>query len=145
MPTHDQRADALPAFPIRTIRIGLAIMIALLLASTALTWRLGNQIRSAVDAQVQVLTAAGKLEHYGNVLELSIKAVVNHGDAEAAAEYRRIQPRLRMVLTSLRSQIDEPVGEAQAALVDRSDLKLVELEYRALHWPSEVMSKPPGG
>lgn len=132
MPTHDQRADPMPVFPIRTIRVGLATMIALLLASTALTWRLGNQIRSATDAQVHVLTAAGKLEHYGSVLELSIKAVVNHGDREAAAEYRRTQPRLRTVLSHLREHLSDPEHKAHAEQVDRSDLELVELEYRAL-------------
>jgi diguanylate cyclase (GGDEF)-like protein len=125
------RTEVTPTFPIRTISFGMAAMIALMVASTLLTWRVGNQIRAAMDAQVQVLTAAEKVEHYGTILEISIKAVVNHGDAEAAAEYRRVQPVLRQVLTNLRADLS---GESrqQAELIDRSDLQLIAMEYRAL-------------
>jgi len=126
------RPESLPEFPTRTIGLGLVLMLALLLASTALTWRLGNQIESAMETQVEILTAAGKVRHYGNVLKLSIEAVVNHADAEAAAEYRRIQPQLREVLTNLRQQVSDAAHRAAAAQVDRSDLELIALEYRAL-------------
>ncbi len=124
-------ADAPPVFPIRTITLGLAAMIALLVTSTFLTWRVGNQIREAMDAQVKVLVAADKVEHYGTILELSIKAVVNHGDPEAAARYRRVQPALRKELTGLRTEV---TGEdlQEAARIDRSDLELIGMEYRAL-------------
>ncbi len=125
-------ADAPPAFPMRTISFGLTAMIALLVTSTFLTWRVGDQIRQAMYAQVKVLTAADKVEHYGTVLELSIKAVVDHGDAEAAARYRQIQPQLRSVLTNLRADVRGKVDESDAVEVDRTDLELIAMEYRAL-------------
>ena len=132
MPTPAERADPLPEFPTRIIGIGLAIMIALLLTSTALTWRLGNQIRQAVDAEAEVLLAAEKVEHYGTVLELSIKAVVGHGDAAAAARYRAVQPRLRRLLEDLRVRVRDDQHEADVSAIDRSDQELIRMEYRAL-------------
>ncbi len=125
-------AEAPSTFPIRTICFGLAAMIALLVSSTFLTWRVGNQIRTALDAQVKVLTATEKVEHYGTILELSIKAVVNHGDAEAAARYRQVQPQLRAVLTNLRADVQGKGHEDDAVEIDRSDLELIAMEYRAL-------------
>lgn len=131
-PAEERAADEL-AFPIRTIRLGLALMIALLVASTILTWRVGNQIRQVMDEQVTVLMATEKVEHYGNVLELSIKAVVNHGDSEAADEYRRVQPQLRSVLNHLRSHVRGDPHEEAVAEIDRSDMELIGMEYRALN------------
>ncbi|MFP5329329.1 MAG: GGDEF domain-containing protein [Alphaproteobacteria bacterium] len=131
-PTVQMPGEA-PAFPIRTIRLGLALMIALLVASTVLTWRVGNQIRPVMDEQVAVLMATEKVEHYGNVLELSIKAVVNHGDAQAADEYRRVQPQLRSLLTDLSAQLRSDRHEADVSEIDRSDLELIGMEYRALN------------
>jgi len=107
-------------------------MIILLLTSTYFTWRVGDEIRNSIDSQVKVLTNAQRLEHYGVILEMSIKAVVAHGDAGAAAEYRKVQPRLRSTMTDLRSQIHEEADEAEGARIDRADLALVAMEYEAL-------------
>lgn len=131
-PPPAERADAPSAFPIQTISLGFMAMVALLVASTALTWQLGKQIRQAIDAQVQVLVAAEQVEHYGKVLELSIKAAVDHADAEAAEEYRRVQPRLRELLTDLRAQVRDSHDRADVSTIDRSDQALIRMEYRAL-------------
>jgi len=107
-------------------------MILLLLASTYFTWRVGHKIRNSINAEVEVLTNAQRLEHYGVILEMSIKAVVAHGDAGAAAEYRKVQPKLRSTLTDLRSQVHGAADEIDAAQIDRADLALVAMEYQAL-------------
>jgi len=107
-------------------------MIILLLTSTFFTWRVGDRIRDSIDLQVKVLTNAQRLEHYGVILEMSIKAVEAHGDAGAAAEYRKIQPKLRSTMTDLRSQVHGEADQADAAGVDRADLALVAMEYQAL-------------
>lgn len=131
------RADfePLPAFPIRTIRFGIALMIALLLGSTFLTWRMESEIRQSMEAQVDVLTAAEKVDHYGTVLDLSIRAVVTSGDPVAAARYRTLQPQLRALLTRLRSEV-RGQNAIEAAQVDRSDLALISMEYEALELAS---------
>lgn len=132
MPNEASTAEA-HAFPIRTIRLGLALMIALLIVSTVLNWRVGNQIRHVMDEQIAVLTATEKVEHFGNVLKLSVKAVVNHGDAEAAREYRRVQPQLRSLLSDLSVEVRGKHHQEDIAEVDRSDLELIEMQYRALN------------
>jgi diguanylate cyclase (GGDEF)-like protein len=132
LPTTSPTAETPPAFPIRTISLGLAAIAALLITSTILTWRVGNQIRYAMDAQAKVVTAAEQVEHYGTVLEMSIKAVVSHGDAEAAARYRLVQPKLRTVLTNLRADVQGRDNEMLAASVDEADRDLIAMEYRAL-------------
>ena len=121
-----------PAFPIRTIRWGMAAMIVLLLISTGLTWRIGDNIRHSIDSEVKVVSNAQRLEHYGKVLLMSINAVVSHGDAGAAAEYRRFQPKLRKTLTDLRMQVEADAHLDDAARVDNADLALVAMEYEAL-------------
>lgn len=123
---------ASPEFPIRTISIGICTMIVLLIASSALSWGLGNQIRAAMEGHVKVVSAAEKVDHYGRVLEMSIKAVIRHGDIEAAAEYRRVQPRLRALLADLRGELRGEQSEADAAEVDEADQKLIAMEYEAL-------------
>lgn len=123
------------AFPIATIRAGIAAMILLLLTSTFLTWRVGSQIRTTIDQEVGVLTAAERVAHLGSVLELAIKVVVANGDAEAALRYRTVQPRLRNTLIELRSRIADGADasdETDAVAVDQSDLALVAMQHEAL-------------
>jgi diguanylate cyclase (GGDEF)-like protein len=124
--------SASPPFPTRTISIGLGAMGALVLLSTLLNWRLSNEIHEVVGAQAQVLEAAHQVEHFGTVLETSIKAVVDRGDAEAAATYRAVQPQLRTVLTSLRDQVGVSGHRRAVVRVDRADLDLIAIEYSAL-------------
>lgn len=128
----DERQVETPSFPMRTISIGMVAMILLLLASTFLTWRVGNQIRESMDQHAKVVSAAEKIDHYGRVLELSIHAVVRHADEEAAAEYRRVQPRLRSLLADLRARVENPDQAERAYDLDAVDLKLIAMEYEAL-------------
>ncbi len=129
---HAPKAEQAVSFPTRTIGIGLAIMIAMLLVSTFLTWRVGDEIRTVMDSEVEVLTSAQKVEHYGTILEMSVKAVVNHGDSAAAAKYRALQPELRTTLTTLRNQVPSERHTIAVPELDRTDLALVAMEYEAL-------------
>lgn len=119
-------------FPIGKFRAGIATMVALILLSTLLSWRLGEHIRSDTTSQIEVATAAQRLEHHGTVLEMAIKAVAAHGDPEAAAKYRTVQPELRATLNQLRKDLDSPQDEISATQVDRADLALTAMEYQAL-------------
>lgn len=125
-------AGAAAPFPLRTLRIGIFAMILLMLASIVLTWRVGEQIREEMRAQVDVITAAEKIDHYGTVLELSIKAVVANGDTEAAARYRSVQPVLREILSDLRHELQTSYHQAAIESVDQADLALIAIEYQAL-------------
>lgn len=107
-------------------------MTLMLLTSTVLTWRVGDQIRILVSSQIEVLTAAERVDHYGTVLQMSVNAVVATGDAAAAARYRVMQPQLRATLTDLRSAIRGGSNRTAAAEVDHADLLLTTMEYEAL-------------
>ena len=124
-------------FPIRTLRLGILAMVVLMLASIALTWRVGENIRDGMRSQIDVLTAAHKVDHYGSVLEMSIKAVVTSGDGEAAARYRSVQPALRETLSTLRRELQSTPHAAAIAGVDQADLELIAMEYQALDLASK--------
>jgi diguanylate cyclase (GGDEF)-like protein len=124
---------AAPAsFPIRSLRLGILAMILLMLTSIALTWRVGENIREDVRSQINVITAAQKVDHYGSLLEMSIKAVVTSGDSEAAARYRSVQPMLRETLSQLRRELQATQQGGAIANVDKADLELIAMEYQAL-------------
>jgi diguanylate cyclase (GGDEF)-like protein len=125
------------AFPVKTIRLGIFAMLLMLAVSNWLTWRVGEQMRQVVDSQIEVLTAAQRVEHYGTVLELSIRAVADYGDAAAAAKYKTIQPQLRETLTNLRNRVEASQDRIAAEAVDKADLALIEMEYRALDLASQ--------
>ena len=126
-------AEAAPsAFPLRVFRTGILAMVLLMAASIALTWRVGENIRSEMRAQVDVITAAQKVDHYGTVLEMAIKAVVANGDGEAAARYRTVQPVLRQTLSDLRRELQASKTAGAVAKVDEADLDLIAMEYQAL-------------
>jgi len=131
------QSDESSRFPIGMFRLGILAMIALMLASITLTWRVGDNIRDEMRAQIDVITAAEKVDHYGTVLEMSMKAVVTNGDSEAAARYRTIQPVLRETLSSLRRDLQSGQNEAAIATVDEADLKLIAMEYQALDLASK--------
>ena len=120
------------AFPKKLVALGIAAIVLMLAISSFMTWRVGDQIRSSMNSQIQVLTGAERVEHYGTVLELSIKAVVATGDSEAATRYRRVQPELRKTLSGLRAELKLAPNRAAALQVDRADLALIALEYEAL-------------
>lgn len=125
-------AEHRPAYPTRTITIGIAVMIVMLFVSTFMTWQVVNKIRDVTDSQIAVLTATEQVEHYGTVLELSIKSVVDHGDVAAAKRYRTLQPLLRTTLTNLRKRVRLGDNLRAAVEVDRADLALIRMEYAAL-------------
>jgi diguanylate cyclase (GGDEF)-like protein len=119
-------------FPEKLVMTGIAAIALMLAVSSFLTWSVGRQIKTAVASQVDVVKAAERVGHYGTVLELSIKAVVATGDAEAAARYRAVQPELRQTLTNLRSELQLKEARSEAAQIDKSDLALTAMEYEAL-------------
>lgn len=112
-------------------------MIALMIISIAMTWRVGQQIREEMREQVDVLIAAQKVNHYGTILELSIKAVAADGDDEAAARYRAVQPILRETLSNLRIELEASNHADTISDVDDADLALVAMEYEALDLASK--------
>jgi diguanylate cyclase (GGDEF)-like protein len=124
-------------FPIRAFRLGILAMSLLMVASIALTWRVGEHIREEMRAQVDVITAAQKINHYGTVLEMSIKAVAANGDSEAAARYRTIQPVLRETLSDLRRNLQSSRHDAAIASIDEADLAMIAIEYQALDLASK--------
>jgi diguanylate cyclase (GGDEF)-like protein len=134
--TSDPALDTIP-FPIKPVRAAIAAMVLCLVASTFLTWRMGQQIREVMKSQIEVLTTAERVSHYGDVLELSIKAVVTNGDEAAAARYRNTQPQLRQALVELRREIRLPENRLTVQAVDRADLALVAMEYEALDLASK--------
>ncbi len=119
-------------FPVKTVGFAIAAMLFLLSASTVLTWRMGEQIRRVMASQIKVLTAAERLDHYGSVRELSIKAVVATGDEVAAQRYRKVQPQLRATLNELREAVELHENKAAAKKVDETDLALKAVEHEAL-------------
>jgi len=129
--------EAPAPFPVHTFRLGILAMCVLMAASIALTWRVGENIREEMRAQVDVITAAQKVSHYGVVLEMSIKAVVTNGDGEAAARYRSVQPVLRETLSDLRRALQAGQHERVIASIDEADLSLIAMEYQALDLASK--------
>lgn len=120
------------AFPMRAVRVGIAVMIALIVATMWLNWKVGQSQSAAIEKEVAVLSAAQKVHHYGLLLQMTVKAAVANGDPEAAAHYRMLQPELRQTLTDLRALLDPDGLGLTVAEVDHADLALVRLEYEAL-------------
>ena len=130
---HQDLASGRSAFPIATIRLGMMVMIALILASIGLNWKIGRSIREAVSSEVAIVSSARRVADYGVILEMSVKAATANGDPDADAKYRQYQPALRSTLTDLRRRLAPTTGiGVSAAGVDRADLALIRIEYRAL-------------
>lgn len=121
-----------PAFPAGSVAIGIAAMTLLLSVSTARTWQMGKEIRRDIRSQIEVLSTAERVAHYGDVLELSVKAVVQGDDEAAALRYRAIQPQLRRSLVDLRGTVRIKENIATARDIDSADLALIAMEYQAL-------------
>ena len=132
MPTGTQSLNAAPNFPTAIAAFASAAVFLMLGFASFLTWKVEEQIRTVVKAQAEVLTGVERLEHYGSVLELSIKAVVATGDLEAAARYRAVQPQLRETLRDLRANLQSSANRMAAAEVNRVDVALTVREYQAL-------------
>ena len=113
------------AFPMRAVRVGITVMIALIAASMWLNWKVGQSQSAAIQKEVAVVTASQKVHDYGLLLETTVKAAVANGDAEAAAQYRTLQPELRQTLIDLREELDSRRAGLTVAEVDQADLALV--------------------
>lgn len=128
--------EALPNFPVHTVRAAIAAMFVFLCAATYLTAKIGDELRDGMRSQIEVLTATERLEHYGNVLELSIRTVATYGDQQAAARYRAVQPQLRSTLAELREDIRLKENQRSAAGVTAADTALTLMEQEALEHAS---------
>lgn len=71
-------------FPHVLAALGIAAIVLMLATPSVLSWTVGREARTAASSQVKILSAAQRVEHYGTVLELSIKAVVANGDVVGA-------------------------------------------------------------
>jgi diguanylate cyclase (GGDEF)-like protein len=124
------------AFPVRAVRVGISVMIALIAASMWLNWKVGQSQSAAIAKEVAVVTTAQKVYDYGLLLETTVKAAVVNGDPEAAAQYRTLQPELRDTLTALREELDPDGLGLTVSEVDQADLALISIEYEALELAS---------
>ena len=82
------------AFPMRAVRVGITVMIALIAASMWFNWKVGQSQSAAIQKEVAVVTASQKIHDYGLLLETTVKAAVANGDAEAAAQYLNAAARI---------------------------------------------------
>lgn len=128
-----RKAAALPeAFPIRSFRVGVLVMIGFIVALVLLAYRLEQNIRTAMDQQLMLTKAAAETEHFGSSRGFAIRAVVSTGDPAAAARYRSIQPWPRRAIAELRTHIDDDHVYEVAMRVNRYDRRLVRQELEAL-------------
>lgn len=121
-----------PEFPKKQVSFSIAAMLLALTASTFFTWRMEAQIKEIMTAQIEVLTGTERLQHFGSVLELSIKAVVATGDEQAVMRYRATQPQLRATLSELRRVVELQEDRFTLAEVDKADATLVAMEMQAI-------------
>lgn len=107
-------------------------MFIMLCAVTYLTSRIGDELQDGMSSQIDVLTEAQRLEHYGTVLGLSVISVSRFGDRAAAERYEAVQPQLRKSISKLRRHLRLEENQATAARVDQVDLALVGMEKKAI-------------
>ncbi len=121
----------------KQVSFAIVAMLMALTASTFFTWRMEAQIKEVMTAQIEVLTGIERLQHFGSVLELSIRAVVATGDEQAATRYRATQPQLRATLNDLRKEIELKEDQFTLAEVDSADAALVAMELQAIDLAQE--------
>lgn len=119
-------------FPVRIVAICIIAMVAVVLFSGFVSWSAGNRIQAITSSQSAVRSSADRLQHYGDVLELTAELAVETGRPEYVDRFYRTRPKLRTSLTELRRAIRLPENEATARQVDRADRKLSKIEARAL-------------
>lgn len=127
------RPKSLPdGFPVRAFRIGALAMIALVVASALLSFRIEQNIRSAMKEQLRLTSATDVLEDQGSTLGYAIRSVVTTGDPRAIAEYHASLPVLRRAMADLRQTISEHELDPIARRVERIDRWLVRHELQAI-------------
>lgn len=119
-------------FPIRTFRFGALAMIALVIVSALLTYRIEQNIRSAMKEQIRLTMATDELQDHGSTLGFAIRAVVTTGDPRAIAEYHASLPPLRRAMADLRQTVTAPDLVRVARRVQRVDRWLVGKELYAI-------------
>lgn len=118
-------------FPTLRITLGVGVLIILIFAVAAFSWLMSRKVHETIDSQLEIERSIQQIDHYGDVLWLSMRLVVENGDAAAAAQYRRIQPQLRQILARLHERVsEENVRSAQT--IDAADRELIRMEYAAL-------------
>ena len=121
-----------PAFPIKTVLVGVAAMVLIAVASTVTIWTVGNRVRTITSSQIAVLLAAERLQHQSELLELSARMAIATGDEAYAKRYGSIQPELRRTLGELQRAIQLPENRATFAGVDAAEREISSIEYGAL-------------
>lgn len=126
-------APPLPdGFPIRTFRIGVLAMIAIVVVSALLTYRIEQNIRSAMQEELRLTSATDVLEDHGSTLGFAIRAAVTNGDLQAIAQYHASLTVLRRAMGELRASIGNPELHRVAQHVENVDRWLVGQELRAI-------------
>jgi signal transduction histidine kinase/DNA-binding NarL/FixJ family response regulator/HPt (histidine-containing phosphotransfer) domain-containing protein len=121
-----------PAFPIRTVVVGIVVMVAIALASAATTWIVSQRIRTVTTNQVTVIAATERLQHESEVLELLVQMAIATGDESHAVRYGQVRPELRQTIQQLRSAIQLPENRRTFSLVDQAEQEIAGIEYEAL-------------
>jgi signal transduction histidine kinase/CheY-like chemotaxis protein len=121
-----------PAFPLRTVIIGIVVMVAIAIASAVTTWIVSERIRNVSTSQVTVIAASERLQHESEVLELLTEMAIVTGDETFAVRYGEVRPQLRRTLVELQRAIQLPENRATFALVDRAEQEIAGIEYLAL-------------
>lgn len=114
------------------VRAAIVAMVLMLCVAMMLTVKMGSDLKDVMRSQAKVLTAAQELEHYGEVLEVSIRTVVTYGDQAAAERYRTVQPQIRTTLHKLREALRLKQNKLVAKRVDRADAELAAIQQQAL-------------
>jgi signal transduction histidine kinase/DNA-binding NarL/FixJ family response regulator len=116
----------------RAVAIGVAAMVLIALASALTTWIVGQRIRMIGSAQVEVLTAAERLQRQSEQMELSTRLAVATGDETFARRYGEVQPQLRQTLALLRASMVLQENREAFAQVEAAEARISQIEYRAL-------------
>ena len=118
-------------FPTLRITLGVGVLMILIVAFAAFSWLMSRKVHQTIDSQLEIERSIQRVDHYGDVLWLSMRLVVENGDAAAAAQYRRIQPQLRQILARLHEQVSEE-NVRSARTIDAADRELIGMEHTAL-------------
>ena len=118
-------------FPTRRVTLGVGVLMILIFAVAAFSSLMSRKVHETIDSQLEIERSIQQVDHYGDVLWLSMRLVVENGDAAAAAQYRRIQPRLRQILVRLHERVSEE-DVRSARTIDAADRELIRMEATAL-------------
>jgi signal transduction histidine kinase/CheY-like chemotaxis protein/HPt (histidine-containing phosphotransfer) domain-containing protein len=124
--------EEVPAFPIKSVVLGIAAMVLIAIGSAAITWIVSERIRTITQSQIAVLMASERLQHQSELLELSAHLAIETGDETYARRYGAIQPELRRTLGELQRAIQLPENRATFATVNAAEHEISAIEFNAL-------------